>query len=125
MTDAGELYTGMEVDDDLSSAMGTETLADRDLIPPGFDNALRARTEGLPIEIFDNRRYLKVERSATLRKGAKRSKIWNHGTEYRALDTTHLDKHWKRQHCKNDKLLGITDGTNQHFSRNPSPKEAS
>ena len=79
MTDAGELYTGMEVDDDLSSAMGTETLADRDLIPSGFDNAPRARTEGLPIEIFDNRRYLKVERSATLRKGAKRSKIWSHG----------------------------------------------
>ena len=36
MTDAGELYTGMEVDDDLGSAMGTETLADRDLIPPGL-----------------------------------------------------------------------------------------
>jgi hypothetical protein len=33
--------------------MGTETLADRDLIPPGSDNAPRARTEGLPIEIFD------------------------------------------------------------------------
>jgi hypothetical protein len=33
MTDSGELYTRMEVDDDLSSAMGTETLADRDLIP--------------------------------------------------------------------------------------------
>ena len=69
----------METDDDLSSAMGTETLADRDLVPPGFDNAPRAQTEGLPIEIFDNRRYLKVERSATLRKGAKFSKIWSHG----------------------------------------------
>ena len=36
MADSGELYTGMEVDEDLSSAMGTETLADRDLIPSGF-----------------------------------------------------------------------------------------
>jgi hypothetical protein len=95
MTDSSELYTGMEIDDDISSAIGTETLADRDLITPGFDNAPRARTEGLPIEIFDNRRYLKLERSATLRKGAKLSKIWNHGTEYRALDTTNLDKYWK------------------------------
>jgi len=42
MTDSGELYTGMEVDDDLSSAIGTETLADRDLIPPGFGNNPRA-----------------------------------------------------------------------------------
>ena len=38
MTDSDELYTGMDVDDDLSSAMGTETLADRDLMPLGFDN---------------------------------------------------------------------------------------
>jgi hypothetical protein len=43
MTDSGELYTGMKVDDDLSSATGTETLADRDLIPSGFDNAPRAQ----------------------------------------------------------------------------------
>jgi hypothetical protein len=81
MTDSGKLYSGMETDDDLSSAVGLETLADRDLVPPGFDNTPRARTEGLPIEIFDNRRYLKVERSATLRKGAKFSKIWSHGIE--------------------------------------------
>jgi hypothetical protein len=94
MTDSDEFYTGMETDDDLSSAMGTETLADQGLVPPGFDNTPRARTEGLQIETFEQRRYLKVERSAALRKGAKVSKIWNHETEYRALDTTHLDKHW-------------------------------
>ena len=52
MTDSDELYTGMDVDDDLSSAMGTETLADRDLMPPGFDNPRRARTEGSQIETF-------------------------------------------------------------------------
>jgi hypothetical protein len=65
MTDFCELYTRMGVDNDLSSATGTETLADRDPIPAGLDNASRARTEGSPIEIFDNRRYLKVERNAT------------------------------------------------------------
>ena len=51
MADSDQLYTGMEVDDDLSSAMGIETLADRDLGSPGFDNAARGRTEGLEIEI--------------------------------------------------------------------------
>jgi hypothetical protein len=74
MTDSDELYTGMDVDDDLSSTMGTETLADRDLVPPGFNNTPRARTEGSQIETFQHRRYLKVERSTTLRKGAKISK---------------------------------------------------
>jgi hypothetical protein len=44
MTDSGELYTRMEVDGDLSSAMGTEAFADRDLIPPSFDNAAKAQT---------------------------------------------------------------------------------
>jgi hypothetical protein len=48
---------------------------------PGFDSAPTARIEGLPIEIFDNRRYLKVERSTTLRKGTKLSKLWNYRTE--------------------------------------------
>jgi hypothetical protein len=30
-------------EDDLSSALGTETLAARDMIPKGFDNTPRAR----------------------------------------------------------------------------------
>jgi len=65
-----------------------ETLVDRDLTLLCFDNAPRARTEGLPIEIFDNRGYLKVERSATLRKGIKLSKVWNYtegSTQLKAL----------------------------------------
>jgi hypothetical protein len=33
MVDSDELYTGMDVDDDLSSVIGTKTLADRDLVP--------------------------------------------------------------------------------------------
>jgi hypothetical protein len=94
MTDSDELYAGVGSDDDLGSAMGTETLAHRDLVTPGFDNAPTARSEDQQIEIFAHRRYLKVERSATLRKVAKVSKIWNHGTEYRPLDTPHIDKYW-------------------------------
>ena len=78
MTDSGELYTGMEVGDDLSSTMGIETLVDQDLIPPGFDNTPRVRTEGLPIETH---RCLKVKRSTARRKGGKLLKTWNYETE--------------------------------------------
>ena len=39
MVDSDDLYGPMEVDDDLSTALGTETLADRDMVTPsGFDN---------------------------------------------------------------------------------------
>ena len=34
MVDSDDLYGPMEVDDDLSTALGTETLADRDMVPP-------------------------------------------------------------------------------------------
>ena len=40
MTDSDELYTGMKVGDDLSNAIGTEILVDRDLIRPSFDNTV-------------------------------------------------------------------------------------
>jgi hypothetical protein len=74
MTNSGELYTEMEIDGDLSNTMGAETLAGRGLIPSGFDNAPRARTEACQSRfsiIVD--RYLKVERNAILRKRAKLS----------------------------------------------------
>ena len=48
------LYCAMEVDDDLSTALGTETLADRDMVPPGFDNTPSSSTDALPVEIFDS-----------------------------------------------------------------------
>jgi hypothetical protein len=38
MTDSDDLNTGMDVDDDLSTALGTETLADRDMVPAAFGN---------------------------------------------------------------------------------------
>jgi hypothetical protein len=34
---------GFDEDDDLSSALGTETLAAKDIVPKGFDNTPRAR----------------------------------------------------------------------------------
>jgi len=37
MIDSDDLYGPMEVGNDLSTAIGTETLADKD-ITPGFDN---------------------------------------------------------------------------------------
>ena len=33
MVDLDDLYGPMEVDDDLSTALGTKTLADRDMVP--------------------------------------------------------------------------------------------
>jgi hypothetical protein len=41
MVDSDDLYGPMEVDDDLSTALGTKTLADRDMVPPGFDKQPR------------------------------------------------------------------------------------
>jgi hypothetical protein len=90
MVDLDDLYGPMEVGDVLSTALGTETFADRDMALPGFDNTPGSSADTLPIEIFEHRRFLRVERSATLRSGQKVSKIWDHGTEYRALDTPHL-----------------------------------
>ena len=85
MVDSGDLYGPMEVDDDLSTALGTETLADRDMVPPGFDNTTGSSADTLPIEIFECQRFLRVDRSATLRSGQKVSKIWDYGIEYRGL----------------------------------------
>jgi hypothetical protein len=37
MIDSDDLYGPMEVGDVLSTALGTETVADRDMVPPSFD----------------------------------------------------------------------------------------
>jgi len=34
MTDSDDLYGSMDVDDDLSTALGTETLAEKDIVTP-------------------------------------------------------------------------------------------
>lgn len=64
----------MEVGSDSSTtsiATGTEHRAERNLVPPGFDNSRNPASEWLVIEVFGGRKYLKVERSANVRKGAK------------------------------------------------------
>jgi hypothetical protein len=65
MVDLDDLYGPMQVDDVLSTALGTETFADRDMVLLGFDNAPGSSADTLPIEIFEHRRFLKVECSAT------------------------------------------------------------
>jgi hypothetical protein len=64
MVDSDDLYGPMEVGDDLSTALGSETLADRDMVPLGFKNTPGSSVDTLPIEIFEHRRFLKVERKA-------------------------------------------------------------
>ena len=56
-------YGPMEVGDDLSTALGTETLGDRDTVPPSFDCTPGSSAYTPPIEIFEHRRFLSVERS--------------------------------------------------------------
>jgi hypothetical protein len=90
MVDSDDLYGQMEVDDDLSTPLGTEVLADRDMVSLGFNNTPGSSADILPIEIFEHWRFLRVERSATLRSGQKVSKIWDHAIECRALDTPQL-----------------------------------
>jgi hypothetical protein len=71
--------------DDLLTALGTETLAGREMMPEGSDNAPNLR-DSMPIELVDGRRFLKVNQTANLRAGSKVSKIWEHGFEHRSLD---------------------------------------
>jgi hypothetical protein len=80
MVGSDDLYGPMEVDDDLGTALATETLADRDMVTPlASTTPPGSSADNLPIEIFEHRRFLRVERSATLRSGQKVSKIWDHG----------------------------------------------
>jgi hypothetical protein len=63
MIDLDDLYGPMEVGNDFSTALGTETLADRDMVSPSFDDTPGSSADALPIEIFEHRRFLRVERS--------------------------------------------------------------
>jgi hypothetical protein len=46
----------MKVDDDLSTALGTETLADRDMVPLASTTTPGSSADTLPIEIFEHRK---------------------------------------------------------------------
>jgi hypothetical protein len=55
--------------DDDSTALSTEALADKDMVAPSFGNTSGFFADTLPVEIFEHRRFLRVEHSATLRSG--------------------------------------------------------
>ena len=52
MIDSDDLHGPMEVGVDLSTALGTGILADRDMVPPSFDYSPGSSADTLPIEIF-------------------------------------------------------------------------
>ena len=66
----------LDEEDDLSTALGTESLAAGGMVPEGFDNT--PRTRGVPELLIQGSRYLKVDQSANTRKNSKVAKIWQH-----------------------------------------------
>ena len=56
------MYSPIEVDDDLGTTLGTETLADRDVVSLSFDYTPDSSADALPIKTFEHRRFLRVER---------------------------------------------------------------
>jgi len=78
--------------DDLSTALGSETLAEREIMP---DNAPNSR-DSTSIELVGGGRFLKIDQTVNRRAGSKVSKIWEHGFEYRSLDHGLCDKY---RHC--------------------------
>jgi hypothetical protein len=60
--------------DDLSTSLGTETLAARDMIPDEFKAASAPGEQSI-----GGKRFLVVEQSANQRTGSKVFKVWNYG----------------------------------------------
>ena len=86
------------LDDDLSSAMGTETLLAHDLVPDGLSASSREPAEQ-QIHHIKGARYLAVDQTANRRHSSQVSKIWQYGIELRALDSPKLDKYWLCHQC--------------------------
>jgi hypothetical protein len=61
--DSDDLNGPMEVVTDLSTTLGTETLTDSDMVSPSSDATPGSSADILLIEIFEHRRFLRVERS--------------------------------------------------------------
>jgi hypothetical protein len=64
MVDSDDLYGPMEVDDDLSTALGAETLADRNMVPPGFDNTPGAMSAECERVFSSAKKLITPERNA-------------------------------------------------------------
>jgi hypothetical protein len=78
MADSDDLYARRNADDDLSTALGTETLADRDMVPAEFENTATSSSKSadtLPVEVYGRRGYLRVERSRYLAKWSESVKV--------------------------------------------------
>jgi hypothetical protein len=99
-------------DNNLLTALGTETLAERDIVPEGFQD----RPNSITVEVINRAKYIKVDQSANLRAGSVSSKIWLHGDEYRSLDDGLLNKHWRCRHCKGNKLFKVSGASNTNIS---------
>ena len=63
MISSDDLYSPIDVGDDPSTALGTETLTDRDVVSLSFDYTPDFSADALPIKTFEYRRFLRVERS--------------------------------------------------------------
>jgi hypothetical protein len=63
MIDSDDLCSLTEVCDDLSTALSTETFTDKDLVSLSFDYTPGSSADALLMEIFEHRRFLRVERS--------------------------------------------------------------
>ena len=85
--------------DDILIALGTETLAGREMMLEGFDNVPNSR-DGMPIGLVGGRRFPKADQTANLHAGSRVSKIWEHSFEYRSLDNGLYDKYWRCKYCQ-------------------------
>jgi hypothetical protein len=52
MINLDDFYGPIKVGNDLSTALGTETLANRDMVSPSFDYTPGSSAGALPIKIF-------------------------------------------------------------------------
>jgi hypothetical protein len=54
-----KMDTSFDPDDNLSTAFGPETLAERDMVPAACQNASSSNTD-MPVEVISSGRFLKV-----------------------------------------------------------------
>jgi hypothetical protein len=92
------MNTDPDLDDDLSSAMGTETLLAHDLVPDRLPASSRRPAEQ-QIHHIEGIRYPVVDQTVNRHHGWKVSKIQQYGMEPRALDSPKLDKYWLCHQC--------------------------
>jgi hypothetical protein len=52
MTEYGDFQGGMEINDNLSTVLGTDTFADRGMVPAGYNNTPSSAVDGLIIAVI-------------------------------------------------------------------------